>query len=92
MIRSFRDRNTKELYQRQASRRWATVARVALRKLRLLHRARTLRDLMAPPNNRLEKLSGDRAGQYSIRVNDQYRICFRWQGSDAWDVEMTDYH
>jgi toxin HigB-1 len=53
---------------------------------------RTLNDLRAPPNNRLEKLRGDRAGQYSIRVNDQYRICFRWEGSDAFDVEMTDYH
>ena len=92
MIRSFRDRDTEELFGRQASRRWASIARVALRKLRLVHRARTLQDLMAPPNNRLEKLRGDRAGQYSIRVNDQYRICFRWKGSDAFDVEMTDYH
>lgn len=65
---------------------------MALRKLRLLHRARSLQDLLAPPNNRLEKLKGDRAGQFSIRVNDQYRICFRWEGTDAFEVELTDYH
>jgi proteic killer suppression protein len=92
VIRSFRDVDTEELFYRLASRRWTGVARVALRKLRLLHRAHALIDLMAPPNNRLEKLKGDRAGQYIIRVNDQYRICFSWQGSDAFDVELTDYH
>ena len=92
MIRSFHDAGTAELFDRQASRRWAGIARVALRKLRILHRARTLADLMAPPNNRLEKLKGDRAAQYSIRVNDQYRICFQWKDGDAFDVELTDYH
>ena len=92
MIRSFRDRDTAELFYRLASRRWAGVARVALRKLRLLNRAHTLNDLMALPGNRLEKLRSERAGQYSVRVNDQYRICFRWEGSDALDVELTDYH
>ena len=92
MIRSFRDLDTEELFHRQASRRWANIARVALRRLRLLNRARTLRDLRIPPNNRLEALKGDRAGEYSIRVNEQYRICFRWEDGDARDVELTDYH
>jgi proteic killer suppression protein len=92
VIRSFRDADTEDLFNRLASRRWAGIARVALRKLRMLQRARTLADLMAPPNNRLEKLKGDRDGQYSIRVNDQYRICFRWTGANAFEVELTDYH
>jgi proteic killer suppression protein len=63
-----------------------------LRRLRLLHRARDLKDLRIPPGNRLEALKGQRAGQFSIRVNDQYRICFRWAHGDAYDVELTDYH
>ena len=92
MIRSFRDRDTELLFHREASRRWAAIARVALRRLRLLNRAVTLDDLRVPPSNRLEALKGDRAGQYSIRVNDQYRICFRWEAGDARDVELTDYH
>jgi proteic killer suppression protein len=92
VIRSFGDREIELLFRRQASRRWASIARVALRRLRLLHRARTLDDLRAPPGNRLEALKGDRFGQYSIRVNDQYRICFRWERGDAYDVELTDYH
>ena len=92
MIRSFRDRETEALFHREASRKWATIARVALRRLRLLHRAATLDDLRVPPGNRLEALKGDRAGQHSIRVNEQYRICFRWDEGDAGDVELTDYH
>ena len=92
MIRSFRDSDTEDLFQREASRHWAGIARVALRKLRILNRAVSLQDLHAPPNNRLEALKGDRAGQFSIRVNNQYRVCFRWQGSDAFDVELVDYH
>ena len=68
------------------------MARVALRRLRLLHRASALNDLRVPPANHLKALKGDRAGQYSIRVNDQYRICFRWKDGDAYDVELTDYH
>ena len=92
MIQTFRDADSEALFHRLVSRRWSGIARVALRKLRLLHRARSLQDLLAPPNNRLEKLKGDRAGQFSIRVNDQYRICFRWEGSDAFEVELTDYH
>lgn len=92
MIRSFHDRDTEELFHRQASRRWATIARVALRRLRLLNRARTLEDLRVPPGNHLEALAGDRTGQFSIRVNQRYRICFRWDNGDAHDVELTDYH
>ena len=92
MIRSFRDYDTELLFHRQASRRWAGIARVALRRLRLLHRARTLKDSQMPLGNRLEALKGDRSGQHSIRVNDQYRICFRWQDGDVRDVELTDYH
>jgi toxin HigB-1 len=68
------------------------IQQVALRKLRMLNRAMTLNDLQVPPANRLEKLKGDRAGQYSIRINDQWRICFEWQGGDAYDVEIEDYH
>ena len=65
---------------------------VALRKLRMINNARNIKDLLIPPANRLEKLSGNRTGQYSIRINDRWRICFAWQGSDAIDVEITDYH
>ena len=68
------------------------IARIALRRLRLLHRAGTVADLRVPPGNRLEALQGDRKGQYSIRVNDQYRVCFRWKDGDAYDVEVVDYH
>jgi toxin HigB-1 len=92
MIRSFGGRDTELLFGRQSSRRWHTIARVALRRLRLLHRAKTLDDLRVPPGNRLEALKRDRAGQFSIRVNEQYRICFRWERGDAYDVELTDYH
>ena len=92
MIQSFRDRDTEDLFYREASRRWAMIARAALRKLRILHRAGKFDDLRAPPGNRLEALRGDRSGQFSIRVNDQFRICFRWKDGDAFDVELTDYH
>jgi proteic killer suppression protein len=92
VIRSFHDRNTEMLFVRETVPRWANIARVALRRLRLLHRARTLADLQALPGNRLEALKGTRKGQHSIRVNDQYRVCFRWKDGDAYDVELTDYH
>ena len=92
MIRSFGDSDTAMLFDRDVSRRWQMIARVALRRLRLLHRATTLDDLRVPPGNRREALKGDRTGRYSIRVNDQYRICFRWERGDAYDVELTDYH
>ncbi len=93
MIRSFRDRETKKVFERERSRRLAPdVQRRAHRKLLLLDAAEALDDLRVPPGNRLERLSGDRAGQRSIRVNDQWRICFRWDRGDAYDVEITDYH
>lgn len=71
---------------------WRSFARVARRKLLMLDAAQSLDDLRSPPGNRLEVLKGDRAGQYAIRINDQYRLCFRWTGSDAEDVEIVDYH
>ena len=93
MIRSFACQETERLFNDEASRRLPTqIQRVARRKLLLLHQARRLDDLRAPPGNRLESLRGDRAGQYSIRVNDQWRICFRWQDEDALGVEIVDYH
>lgn len=93
MIRNCADRDTERLFRREVVRRWSTdLQRAALRKLLVLDAAEALNDLRAPPGNRLEKLSGDRSGQYSIRINDQWRICFRWRDGDAYDVEITDYH
>ena len=93
MIRSFRDRDTERLFEREPVRRWPTeLQRVALRKLRLLNAAAGLDDLRIPPGNRLERLRGDRASEYSIRINDQWRICFHWRLRDAFDVEIVDYH
>jgi proteic killer suppression protein len=93
MIRSFRDRDTERVFRRERTRRLAPdVQRMAQRKLAVLDAAESLQDLRVPPGNRLEKLSGDRDGQHSVRVNDQWRICFRWQDGDAHDVEITDYH
>ena len=93
MIRSFRDKETEKLFLRERSRKFGeNVQRVALRKLAILDAADSLQDLLIPPGNRLEKLSGDRAGQHSIRINDQWRICFRWNEGDAEDVEIVDYH
>ncbi|MGI8773457.1 MAG: type II toxin-antitoxin system RelE/ParE family toxin [Actinomycetota bacterium] len=93
MIKSFRDKDTDRLFQRQPVRKLGTrVQRVALRKLRMLDAAMRLSDLRIPPGNRLERLRGNRAGQHSIRINDQWRICFRWREGDAYDVEIVDYH
>jgi toxin HigB-1 len=93
VIKSFKDRETQQIFTRQRSRRLPPdIQQVALRKLRMLNNARTLTDLQAPPANRLEKLAGDRAGQYSIRINDRWRVCFVWRASDAYDVEIVDYH
>ena len=93
MIRSFKCRETERLFQRVRSRKLpADIQQVALRKLRMLHRSETLADLRVPPANRLERLKGDRRGRYSIRINDQWRICFRWESGDADDVEIVDYH
>ncbi|WP_373352907.1 type II toxin-antitoxin system RelE/ParE family toxin [Pseudoroseicyclus sp. CXY001] len=92
MIRSFADRETQRLAARERVRRFQAVERVALRKLAMIDAAHVLDDLRVPPGNRLEALRGDRAGQYSIRVNDQYRICFRWENGEVHDVELCDYH
>lgn len=93
MIRTFRGKDTARLFQREPVRRWGLdVQHIGLRKLRMLDAATTLDDLRRLPGNRLEKLSRDRSGQWSIRVNDQWRVCFRWEGADAYDVELVDYH
>jgi len=93
MIKSFRDRETEKVFQRRFSQRLPNdIQSVALRKLRMLSNAVDVNDLRSPPANRLEKLSGERAGQYSIRINDQWRICFSWREGHAYDVEISDYH
>jgi proteic killer suppression protein len=93
MIRSFRDRETARVFLRERRTKLDRKLRhVALRKLLLLDAAESLDDLAVPPGNRLEKLGGDRAGQYSIRINDQWRVCFRWHEGSALDVEIVDYH
>ena len=93
VLRSFRDKDTEAIWHRQRSRRLETpMQRAALRKLAMLDAAEALSDLLVPPGNRLEKLSGDRAGQHSIRVNRQWRICFRWTDAGPEDVEIVDYH
>ncbi len=92
MIQSFRSRDTEQLHSRQRVKRFLAIERVAQRKLRQLDSAAELRDLAAPPGNRLEALKGDRQGQHSIRINDQWRICFVWRDGNAYDVEIVDYH
>jgi len=92
VIRSFRDRDTRAIFNREWVRKFESIANVAHRKLREIHRAAGLSDLAALPGNRLEALKGDRTGQHSIRVNDQYRVCFVWDEKDAYDVEIVDYH
>ena len=93
MLKSFRDKETERIFLRHFSRRLSPgLHRVAWRKLAMLDAAERLEDLMVPPGNHLEKLSGDRMGQYSIRINDQWRVCFRWTEGDAYEVEITDYH
>ena len=93
MIKTFNNDETQKIYQRHRSQKLPSdIQQVALRKLRMINNAVTINDLRVPPANRLEKLSGDRTGQWSIRINDQWRVCFRWEGSDAYDVEITDYH
>jgi proteic killer suppression protein len=92
MIRSFRCRDTEALFNDRDVPRFRAFERIARRKLLYLHRARRLDDLRVPPGNRLEALKGNRKGQYSIRANDQYRICFTWKEGNAGDVEIVDYH
>lgn len=92
MIRSFRCAETERLHRRQSSRRFRAIEQVSRRKLRQLDGATELRDLAAPPGNRLEALRGERKGQHSIRINDQWRLCFVWQEGNAYDAEIVDYH
>ena len=93
MIKSFRDAETEKVFNRRFSPRLPhDIQTVALRKLRMLANAHDVIDLRSPPGNRLERLGGDRAGQHSIRINDQWRICFVWKGGDAHEVEICDYH
>lgn len=93
MIKSFKGKETEKIYVRKRSRKLPQdIQQVAYRKLRMLNNAIILNDLRIPPANKLEKLSGDRKGQYSIRINDRWRICFEWRDGDVYNVEIIDYH
>lgn len=93
MIESFRDKETKKIFQRKYSKKFpVNIQKLALRKLIMLDNAENINDLRVPPGNRLEKLSGDRRSEHSIRINDQYRICFMMDKSNIYNVEITDYH
>jgi toxin HigB-1 len=92
MIKSFRDKDTRALFEGHCPRRWQGIRRVAERKLIQLNAAATLDFLRGPPGHRLEALKGDRAGQFSIRINEQWRVCFGWAAGDVFNVEIVDYH
>ena len=92
MVGSFADEEAEKIFNRQPNRRYGVLQKVILRKLVMLHGAQLLADLRKPPGNRLEALRGNRKGQHSIRINDQYRICFVWREPYADDIEITDYH
>ena len=92
MIKSFRSKDTQRLHQREKVPRFRAIERIAQRKLRQLDAAVSLGDLASAPGNRRHALKGERAGQHSIRVNDQWRLCFRWRNRDAYEVEIVDYH
>ncbi|MGD0293701.1 MAG: type II toxin-antitoxin system RelE/ParE family toxin [Terracidiphilus sp.] len=92
MIQSFKDAWTKDFYESGTGRHWASIRATAQRKLDQIDAASSLEELRTPPGNRLEALQGDRSGQHSIRINDQYRICFVWKDDGAHDVEIADYH
>jgi proteic killer suppression protein len=93
MIKTFKDKEIEKVYSREGSNKLPRdIQQVALRKLRMINNAKNLHDLQIPPANRLEKLKGNREGQFSIRINDQWRLCFVWQDGDAYEVEITDYH
>ena len=92
MISSFKCKDTQELYETGVNRRFASIARVALRKLDMLAAATMVETLRVPSGNRLEQLRGNRAGQWSVRINDQRRVCFSWSGTNAENVEIVDYH
>ncbi|WP_428148209.1 type II toxin-antitoxin system RelE/ParE family toxin [Delftia acidovorans] len=91
-IQSFKCPDTEQLFQQRRVRRWSSIEVVALRKLRMLHAAHVLQDLRVPPGNRLEALHGDRKGQHSIRINDQWRVCFVWIHEGPSELEIVDYH
>jgi proteic killer suppression protein len=92
VIESFAEEQTRALFETGKSRRWSSIARVAVRKLVQIDSVTTLDELNVPPGNRLEALKRDRAGQHSIRISDQWRICFRWESDRVYDVEIVDYH
>ena len=93
MIKSFKDKETERVYSREGSNKLPRdMQQIALRKLRMINNSKTLKDLRIPPANRLEKLTGDREGQFSVRINGQWRICFVWQDGDAHEVQIADYH
>jgi proteic killer suppression protein len=92
VIRSFAEKQTRALFETGMSRRWNSIARVAVRKLVQIDSVTTLDELNVPPGNRLEALRGDRAGLHSIRIGDRWRICFRWENDGVYDVEIVDYH
>lgn len=92
MIKSFKGEDAESLFKGSRVRQWVNIEKFAMRQLAMLNRAATLEDLRVPPSNRLEKLSGDREGLWSIRINDQFRICFLWLNNDAFNVEIVDYH
>jgi len=93
MIRTFKDKETEKIFKRNFSKKYPDdIQRVAFRKLRMINRAENINDLRVPPANRLEKMKGNGAGQYSIRINDQWRICFKWHKNEAFKVEIVDYH
>jgi len=93
MIKSFRSKEIEKIWNKQTSRKLPfEIQNIARRKLRMLNNAKMLRDLRIPPNNRLEALKGDRKGQFSIRINNQWRICFAWEKGNCFDVEIADYH
>jgi proteic killer suppression protein len=93
VIKSFDNKETEKIFARERSRKLPQdIQQIAYRKLRMLNNAVSLKDLRIPPANRLEKLKGNRSGQHSIRINDQFRICFEWRDGDAYQVEITDYH
>jgi len=93
MIRTFKDKEAEKIFKRERSKRLPEeIQRIAFRKLRMINRSQNINDLRVPPANRLEKLKGSRTGQYSVRINNQWRVCFEWHNNDAFKVEIVDYH